>query len=165
MMVMTLYFWSKFIKFCSVDVLYLCINIRYYHGRSCHISLYMNSSTSLHLWADKYLWIMLILLRIFTMQCPLPILYYEYCLFIFVFGIYVLFFLTCMYLNNALPQYNAYCIPTVLFCTPCNKWVVSTNHSSNKYYVHYFYVSCNHYLIQTLVKYACFLFYLINLVS
>ena len=101
-MVMTLYFWSKFIKFCSVDVLYLCINIRYYHGRSCHISLYMNSSTSLHLWADKYLWIMLILLRIFTMQCPLPILYYEYCLFIFVFGIYVLFFLTCMYLNNAL---------------------------------------------------------------
>ena len=38
----------------------------------------------------------------FTMQCPLPILYYEYCLFIFVFGIYVLFFLTCMYLNNAL---------------------------------------------------------------
>ena len=103
MMVMTLYFWSKFIKFCSVDVLYLCINIRYYHGRSCHIWLYMNSSTSLHLWADsKYLWIMLILLRIFTMQCPLPILYYEYCLFIFVFGIYVLFFLTCMYLNNAL---------------------------------------------------------------
>ena len=102
MMVMTLYFWSKFIKFCSVDVLYLCIKIRYYHGRSCHISLYMNSSTSLHLWADKYLWIMLILLRIFTMQCPLPILHYEYCLFIFVFGIYVLFFLTCMYLNNAL---------------------------------------------------------------
>ena len=112
---MTLYFWSKFIKFCSVDVLYLCINIRYYHGRSCHISLYMNSSTSLHLWADKYLWIMLILLRIFTMQCPLPILYYEYCLFIFVFGIYVLFFLTCMYLNNALLLPYSYPLTSIYF--------------------------------------------------